>query len=156
MVDGAPDWKIKEDVLFFQLSEEGGADIMQMVDSVLVENEDDFTMHQGQTRVLKLSMIAYGSNSYKNLRKIRLSLLNGNQNIRNKKIYIIPSSDVPIYAPELFQSQWWPRTDLTLRFNSLIETDYKVNPIETVGVTLAANKVGNSSQVITREAVIIK
>lgn len=155
-VNGAPDWSLDEDVLFLQISEEAGADIVQPVDTVFEENEDSFIMHQGQTRVLRVSLVAYGPNCYKNLRIISLAFLNGREAIRNNKIYIIPGTDVPIYAPELFQSRWWKRADLTLRFNSLMRFESDIKPIEVVTVDINANKEGSSQEVISETGIIIK
>lgn len=149
--EGQPDWKIDEDVLFLQVLDDAGDDITQPLDDEWVDAGEDLTLVQGQTRVLKLNLIAYGPNSYDHLVTIRHAFMHGRENFAKNNIYIVPSSDTPQRAPELFQGRWWERADLSLRFNNLLSFTTSVNAIKEVDVNVDVNKPGCSEEVISSE-----
>lgn len=154
--DGAPSWKIDDNVIFLSVVDEGNADIAQMVDSVFEDAGDGYLLTQGITRVLKVTMVAYGPKSYYFLSKIRLALLNGCDTLRNANIFLVPSADSPQRAPELFQGRWWERCDLALRFNSLAEFTQNVNAIKEADITVKANEPGASTELLEGRVVVIK
>lgn len=150
--DGAPDWKITDNVVFMQCTE-AAEDIMQPVDERWQSAGRDFLRESASTRTMQLRLNAYGPACYESLLKLRLELLRGRASLKKQKIYIIPGTDSIQYAPELFQGRWWKRADLTLYFNALITVESVVNAIEEVNVTVKANEPAQSD--VTHEAGII-
>ena len=139
---GEPDFKITDNVIFLQLMYESGNDVAR---PLYAFNEDwgsgskDIKETKTQTRVLRLRLIAYGSNGAENLYKIRTALYGGITELRSKGIYCIPSDDEPRYAPELFAGQWWERTEFDFLFNQYAEYVNKIGTIESVPVEVKLN-----------------
>ncbi len=151
--DGAPDWRITDNVVFMQISEAGNA-YMQAVDSVLEEAGQDLVLHRAGTRTLQLKLIAYGPDCYESLLAVRMALAGGRPELRKQKIYPVGAADSVQYVPELFQGRWWKRADLSMTFNCLMVFDTPVKAIEQVEVTIRANEPGN--KVIEPGGIIIK
>lgn len=142
---GQPGWGINEDILFLKIYDESGQDITVPVDTILTDLDEDIEVNKGQTRVLRLNLIAYGPNSYDNLIRIRNYFQsNTSKRLKENEIYLIPRSDTPYRVPELFLQQWWDRCDLNLWFNCLMTYTYKINEIKTVPVTVYGNTSGET------------
>ena len=153
--DGAPDWKITDNVVFMQCTE-AAEDIMQPIDERWQSEGRDFLRESASTRTIQLRLNAYGPACYESLLQIRLELLRGRPKLKKQKIYIIPGKDSIQYAPELFQGRWWKRADLTLYFNVLISVESIVKAIEEVNVTIKANEPGSSDVILEPGEIIIK
>lgn len=134
--NGSPDWTISEDVIFIQVSEDNGEDITRYMDSRWEDKEEDLLLRQTMTRVIKLTLTAYGPRSHSLLSYIRHRLMQGRYSLQKQKLFVIPEPSTLQFVPELFQTRWWGRSDLTMRFNSLIVFDTDVNAIKEVDVTL--------------------
>lgn len=154
-VDGAPDWKITDNVVFMQCTE-AAEDIMQPIDERWQASGRDFLRESASTRTIQLRLNAYGSECYESLLKLRFELLRGRPKLKKQKIYLIPGKDSIQYAPELFQGRWWKRADLTLYFNVLISVESVVKAIEEVNVTIKANEPGTSDVILEPGEIIIK
>ena len=150
--DGAPDWKIDDDIVFMQVTE-AAEDIMQPIDERWLNVGRDFLRESAMTRTMQLRLNAYGPACYESLLKVRLEIMRGRAHLQKQKIYIIPGTDSVRYAPELLQGRWWKRADLTLFFNVLIVIDAPVNAIESVDITVKANEPAQSE--VTHESGII-
>lgn len=153
--DGAPDWKLTDNVVFMQCTE-AAEDIMQPIDERWQSEGRDFLRESASTRTIQLRLNAYGPACYESLLKLRLELLLGRPKLKKQKIYIIPGKDSVQYAPELFQGRWWKRADLTLYFNVLISVESIVKAIEEVNVTIKANEPGTSDVILEPGEIIIK
>ncbi len=153
--DGAPDWKIDDDIVFMQVTE-AAEDIMQPIDERWLDVGRDFLRESAMTRTMQLKLNAYGPACYESLLKARLEIMRGRANLQKQKIYIIPGKDSIQYAPELFQGRWWKRADLTLYFNVLISVESIVKAIEEVNVTIKANEPGTSDVILEPGEIIIK
>ena len=147
--NGQTDWKIDEDVMFLQLTDEGGADIAQTIDTYWEDADEDLNRVDCLTRVLKLTLIAYGPNSYDHLVAVRFAMMVGRDSLKSNNLFIVPEPAAPQRAPELFQGRWWERSDLVLTFNHLTEFTAGVKTIKSVDVTVDANKPGESEEIIS-------
>ena len=134
--NGAPDWKITDNVIFIQVTEEDGEDITQPIDSAWANKQDDLVVRDAMTRVVKLALTAYGDRAYSLLASIRYRLTKGRSGLRKKKLFLIPAPSTIQSVPELFQGRWWPRSDLFLRFNSLMVFETDVNTIKEINIAL--------------------
>lgn len=103
--DGAPDWKIDDDIVFMQVTE-AAEDIMQPIDERWLNVGRDFLRESAMTRTMQLRLNAYGPACYESLLKVRLEIMRGRAHLQKQKIYIIPGTDSVRYAPELFQGRW--------------------------------------------------
>lgn len=153
-VPGSPDWKLGDDVVFFGLRAVSGDPISQPVDETWQDAEEDLLRIHRAIRVVELSLTAYGPNACDRLTAIRHKFLDGSKILRAEKFYIIPSADVPEYAPEVWQGEWWSRANLALRFDQTLEWREEIKTIETVPVTIKSNRQGASTE--TDEETITK
>ena len=154
---GQPDWNFEEDVLFFQLTFLDGQDVSQPLHEFwLDDGAKDLIRHQEQTRVMQAQLIAYGPNGATNLDNIRTAIYNGIPLLRANDIYVVPGNEAPKYAPELFQAQWWRRADMTMMFNVGKSYDTHVLTVETVNITVKANRPAGSTEVVTDGITVVK
>ena len=153
---GQPDWSYNEDVLFFQLTFLDGQDVSQPLHDFWQDSGEDLNLHQEQTRVLQVQMIAYGPSGATNLDNIRTAIYNGVPLLRRAGVYVVPGNEAPKYAPELFQARWWRRADMTLIFNVAKSYDTIVKTITSVPVTVGANRPGMSTTVLEPGEIVIK
>ena len=144
----SPDWGFDQDVIFLKVEEVAGEDITQPLDDIWLDQGEDLLLTQGTTRVIRLSAVAYGPRVYNYISRLRATLLRGVGALRRRKIYSVPETDSVVYAPEEFQSRWWPRTDFNMRFNVLTIYDTDVRVIKQVEIATAANGPGESERVI--------
>jgi len=120
--DGAPAWGINDDVIFIRVTP---------IDNKLARNQDiihtkidQFTASQetGYTRTHKVDWTLYGPNSYDNADLIRYNIFNqDNTNLlKLSNLFLITDVPMPQRLPELFNGQWWERTDFSALFNELV------------------------------------
>lgn len=152
----SPDWGFDQDAIFLRVEEVSNEDISQPFDSEWEDSGEDLLLSQGTTRVIRLSATGYGPGVYKYICLLRTRLLQGVSALRGAKIYAIYEPDTVVYAPELFQGRWWPRTDLSVRFNVLTVYDSDVNAIKEVNIAVAANGPGESTRVIEGDPIIVR
>lgn len=153
---GQPDWSFEEDVLFYQCTFIDGQDVSQPLHDFWQDSGEDLNLHQEQTRVLQVQMIAYGPNGATNLDNIRTAIYNGVPLLRRAGVYVVPGNEAPRYAPELFQARWWRRADMTMIFNVAKSYDTEVKTITSVPVTIGANRPEDSETVVSTGGIIIK
>lgn len=142
---GAPDWNITDDVTFISItpdSDEYGREIHEAWEDI---GGEDLQKKHWASRTISVTLTGYGPNGYNNLATIRHAFLDGSKILRSASIFIIPSADAPRYAPELYQSTWWERADLVLRFYTLMKWDETVKSINEVPVTIITNASGSST-----------
>lgn len=153
--EGAPDWNLTDDVLFFYASNVPDSDLNQQVDEVWEEDGRDLIRKDYMTRVLSLSLIAYGPHAYDHLVQIKHAFLSGSKPLRDNGLFLVPEGAQPQAVPEFFQGCWWMRSDLTLTFNNQMDFTEEVKAIEQVPTHIDANKPG-STDVISDYGIIIK
>lgn len=152
----SPDWSFEQDVIFLKVEETNTEDISQPLDDIWEDNGENLLLTQGTTRVIRLTLVGYGPGVYRYISLLRARFLRGIYALRRQKIYSIPEPDTVVYAPELFQGRWWPRTDLSIRFNVLTVYDTEVKVIKEVSVAAAVNGPGESTKVIEEDPIIIR
>lgn len=132
---GAPAWDIEKDMVFITAVPQTSP--YSREHSIIVENgSPDINISTGFTRVMKLQVICYGKNATENAYKILLGMFKEvpRQELVKEKIFFLPDADAPKRVPELFEGQWWERSDLELFFNELIVDDQQMNAVESVDV----------------------
>ena len=117
-VNGSPDWKIDDDILFLNLSEKDD-EYAKQFQSVYKTSYGDVIRERSRTRVWELFITAYGDNSYDLLNKIKDGVFRENiKRILSKNaVFLIPNLPTIQSMPEMFSGKWWNRFDLPLYFN---------------------------------------
>lgn len=135
--DGAPGWKITEDVAFIRIGD-ADAPINIPRDTTSTPTSDvATTLASTYTRVLTVHWSIYGPNSYDNAFLIRNNLYNQDihDQLAQKNIYIVTEIDAPVRSPELFSSQWWEHTNMQATFNEFIKVENSANLITSASIT---------------------
>lgn len=119
---GAPAWGITKDVAFIRIGEkEDPFSILR--DAILnPHTEDEAKRDNGYTRVIQVHWVFYGPNSYDRASRLRNLIFFDayREDLTLNKIFLIPEVDTPRRVPELWEGQWWERTDVTASFNNLV------------------------------------
>lgn len=136
--DGAPGWPIKYDVAFIRAVRVPDPITRQRDTNYQVQDPTTIQMTAAYTRVHMISWIVYGPNSDTNIELIRdgLFLPAAKLTLAQNNLYMVLDVPPPQYVPELFNGQWWPRYDLQVRFNELVERYSTVPSIASVNITV--------------------
>ena len=140
--EGAPDWKITDNVLFLFLNEANDAYAQQRDSQYATENGTVYRK-TSRTRVWDLSVIAYGPSAYDLVTAIKDGIFTEplHKYLGAAGVFIVPTMPNAMHAPEMFAGQWWDRWDITLRFNELYNiTPEDVGYYDRVSITTAANR----------------
>lgn len=119
---GAPAWKREEDVAFLLINYDDDP-ITRQVDISYTESAPDVAIRSSSyTRVLQVSWVFYGPNSFDDADRIRhgLFLPLSTDALKANNMALILDMTAPIRSPELFNGQWWERTSFYARFNELV------------------------------------
>lgn len=144
--EGSPAWKRDEDVVFVRISESDD-DYNRQRDTVYeVKDTDNAWQRTAQTRVLQVTWICYGPNSFDKAFAIRSALYTPQyrETLAGNGIYPVPAFEAPRRAPELFAGQWWERTDLTARFNAHIRIDTTIPYLRSADITVKNSPVSGA------------
>jgi hypothetical protein len=126
--EGAPAWKIDQDVAFLRVGEEDD-EINIIRDTILTAgDEDNANETTAQTRVIRVHWLLYGPNSWNNANRIRRLLYEEpyRQPLTDDQIFLIPRVTTPQRLPELFGGRWWERADVAASFNEQLRYDSTV------------------------------
>ena len=119
--EGAPTWKITEDVCFLRIGYENDAytkqrEIQYTRKSTLIANQAI-----QMTNVNRVTWTCYGPNSYSDALKIFAKIFDPTLwLLPQNNLYLITDVDSPVRTPEQFMGQWWERVDFYARFNELV------------------------------------
>ena len=124
--DGAPAWKINEDICFIGITEKDSPWNRQRNRSLELYDIDNCNETVEYTRIINLALVLYGPNSYDNSQLIKDTLFNHvpHRLLTENDIYLIPDIVSARYLPELFEGRWWKRTDIAFDFNEGIKRNY--------------------------------
>lgn len=147
--DGAPAWKITDDIAFIQVTEEDSPinrqrDVwLSYTSSPEVQNQETT-----YTRVIKLALMLYGPNSFAYAQTVRDLMFyeTYREILALKKLYLIPDMPSPRRFPELFENRWWERVDMSMLFNELVSINLAV-PFITSAEVLVYDESGQVADV---------
>lgn len=133
--EGAPDWKITDNVVFLNLDQRDDEYARQQ--NSIYSTENGTVIRRGvRTRVWDLNVKAYGPRAF----DIITAMQDGVFNIDIKRllnpqyVFLVPYLDRARQANELFAGQWWERWDTTLTFNERYIPQEDVGHIEEVPI----------------------
>jgi hypothetical protein len=97
---------------------------------------DEFTKETSYTRQMQVNLILYGSDSFDNAQTIRDNIFYPDHQLtlQQNHIYLVHDIPSPKRVPEYFQSLWWKRVDMSLRFNELVVRSISVPAITSIEV----------------------
>lgn len=119
---GSPAWKIKDDIAFIRVTQEDNS-IARHQDILYKPNDNLSAVKEiGYTRVHKVDWTLYGPNSYNNADLIRYSIFSSDytEQLKANNLFLITDISLPVRLPELYNGQWWNRTDFSATFNELV------------------------------------
>ena len=121
---GAPSWKITEDIIFLRITPIDDKMARQLNVIYNVDELDNSYLKKkiGYTRVHKIDWTLYGPNSYDNADIIRNLIFDFDymSEFKEKNLFLITDVPMPTRLPELYNSQWWERTDFSATFNESV------------------------------------
>jgi hypothetical protein len=137
-VAGQPAWPITSDVAFIRA--------VVVPDSYNAAHEvqptstpfDTFPEQSIYTRVWQLSLIFYGPNSFDRARQVQACLYQDfvHDILSASNVYLDTVIGTPRRSPELFQNQWWPRSDFSARMNEQVTDTLTKQTIQSVELIL--------------------
>ena len=134
-IQGAPAFGINDNIVFLK--------IYDIASTMTAQREDKYSQESGlsnmatsYTRTLRLDCIFYGPDSWENATTIRNKMFwqEHHDTLARSNIYLVPKFDPPRRIPELWQGQWYDRSDLSLTYNNLVVFNREVPYIEKVPV----------------------
>jgi hypothetical protein len=146
--DGAPAWKIDEDITSIQIGE--SHDPFNVIrDTTYVDqasNPTFATETTAYTRIVQVKWVFRGPNAYYNATLVRSRIFAGRYNdyFNNNNLYLIPQVDSPVRSPEQFEGKWWERVDLKALYNNAVMTDESVAYLKSASITIKANEPGST------------
>lgn len=128
--DGAPGWKINDDVVFLRITPEDDK-MTRHLNIIYNPDEDDrayLKRKTGYTRVHKIDWTLYGPNSYDDADLIRYLIFDFDymKQFKKKNLFLITDVPMPTRLPEFYNGQWWERTDFSATFNEGVVRESKV------------------------------
>lgn len=143
--DGVPSWKIDEDIVFLRITPQDDkmARELNIVYKTPEEISNEYLIRNtGYTRVHKIDFTLYGPNSYDNADVIRNSIFSYDYMLkfRKKNLYLITDVAMPTRLPELYNGQWWERTDFSCTFNEAVIRETQVPYINSTDIQVIPNR----------------
>ena len=144
--EGAPSWKRTESVAFIRVTLADDP-ICQQREKVYTNNAVNLDQALNYTLTPQIQFTVYGPNSFDNAELLRhaLFLPENYATLSANNLYLITNVPIPIRAPELFNGQWWDRSDLTVNFNQAVTRR------STVEVITSVTAIVNEGSVIIEE-----
>jgi hypothetical protein len=135
---GAPGWEITDDVAFLKATISD--DRVNRSRDRSQKNPVDSSLTETVTylRVWKIDFLLYGPNSLDRATLIKSALLMDwtQTSLASSNLAIVLDVADPRRMPELFEGQWWERSDFSARFNELITETTTVPAIGSLKIDL--------------------
>lgn len=140
-------WAITDDICFIRATADDDA-FSQVRDEIYQPKDStSLTKQMGFTQTWGIRLLLYGPNSYDRARLISsaMSLDWVHDALAASNLYAIPEWHRPERNPELYQGQWWDRSDLELKFYEQVSESLVAPAAASVDVT-ALTDTGQSSE----------
>jgi hypothetical protein len=149
--EGQPGWDIAEDACALYVTPVN--DPYGRVRDGQFKSRDavSLTRQMGFTQVWNLHATVLGPNCQDRARLIvsAFSLDWVHDALAASNLYAIADWPRPVYVPELFQGQWWKRTDVDLKFNEMVNESLTVPSAAGVDVALLKDT-GPAAEILIR------
>jgi len=140
--DGAPAWGFEEDVIFVHPRPVDGSYNRQREHAYLYSaSPEEFDDTVSYTRIDEVNWVLYGPNSFKYAMLLRDAMFYDDNRIKLAKnnLHLIPDIVEPIHTHELFETKWWPRMDMAMRFNEFVTRTNSAQFLKTAEVIVNAD-----------------
>lgn len=148
--DGAPAWKITDDICFLQINNQDDGISKQFDTKYTVQSGYDLNENISYIKVHRVDFVLYGPNSFENAEIIKNALYTSSKYkilLIQNNMSVIQDVNIPIRSPELFQGQWWERTNFFVSFNELITTSSTIQAIQTINITNEADSLSQTDTI---------
>lgn len=115
----------KQDVCYFTVLPADDAINRQMDIRYDAFHEEEAKKVCSYTRVIALMLSFYGPNAYENAVNLRMEVVSGSRDnlLAVNGLHLILDIAEPLLTYELYQNQWIPRVDLSMKFNNRVTDD---------------------------------
>lgn len=141
---GAPTWKINDDVVFLRITpvDDVMARQLDICYDPVKDNKPYMKKKTGYTRVHKVNWTFYGPMSYDNADIVRHSIFDFDYmtEFKKKNLFLITDVSMPVRLPELYNDQWWERTDFSATFNEGVVRETEVPYLTSTDIRLIPNR----------------
>jgi hypothetical protein len=135
---GAPAWKIDENIISIRCTLE--SNWYDKVRDVITTKNSDISVISNieYTRVWSIRFIGYGPNIFDMIRLVRSALLLDwtHDTLAVSSLYVMTELGTPVRNPELFEGQYWERTDLAIELYEQVNETLVAPSIASVEVLL--------------------
>lgn len=142
--EGAPSWKLDEDIVFLRVTpvDDKLARELNIVYDPDQQDNEYAIKRTGYTRVHKIDWTLYGPNSYDNADLIRNLIFSYDYMLefRQKNLFLITDVAMPTRLPELYNNQWWERTDFSCTFNEAVIRETEIPYITSTDIRILTNR----------------
>jgi len=133
---GAPGWKITEDVTFLRITATNNSYSKQRDTEYTPNSDSEVNEITAYTRPLQISWTLYGPSSFDNIEKIRNGLFGAKDTLATSNLALVIDISVPTRLPELFNGQWWERSDFSATFFETVRRQGTIPTIQGVNIQI--------------------
>ena len=137
--DSSPFAKKSENTLYYYVTPTDEP-INRQIDTVRTAgSSNNLRQTVSYNRVLQIYLTVYGPDSYDILTNLRLKLLqkaSGQNPIRAAGLYLVPDVAEPNLLWEIYQNQWYQRSDLQFRCNQLATLETTIPSVEVADIVI--------------------
>jgi len=137
---GSPGWKITEDVMFLRVRSVGNEYSKQRDTEYTPSSDSQVNEITSYTLPRLVSWTAYGPNSFDNIETIRNGLFKAGSTLRASNLHLVIDVPVPVRCPDLFNGQWWERSDLSATFYETVRRQGTIPTIRGVNIKIKTEK----------------
>lgn len=137
---GAPGWKITEDVAFLRVRSVGSEYSKERDTEYTLNNNPNVNQITSYTLPRMVSWILYGPNSFDDIETIRNGLFKAGKELAASNLYLVIDVSNPVRCPELFNNQWWERSDLSATFNEKVTRQGIIPTIQSINIKIKTEK----------------
>jgi hypothetical protein len=135
---GQPAFAITDNVAFFRVSP--APDEISLAKNAQYSDLNTTTSNRNvqYTRVHEIQFTFYGPLSYDNADKVQagLFLQSSKEYMAKKNLYLMTNIDTPVRVPELYNEQWWDRTDFRATYYENVIRTGTVSLINSFQITM--------------------
>jgi hypothetical protein len=135
---GAPAWTIDQDVVSIQAIEEDN-DYNKVRDMAAAPNNSTtLVIEYEYTRAWRITWVFRGPNAFDHARILKSALLLDwtSDTLSASNLYVQPNERSTTRIPELFEGQWWERSDVSVLFYEQVNESTIVNSVVSVPVVV--------------------
>ena len=151
--NSAPSFGRDEDVCFVYVLPQDNSYTRQRNKRYVDRGGRDLVEIEEYIEVHHINFSNYGPNAYECARDIRDGLFSHEirRFLREHNISLIPDVSAMVRVPELIQSEWWNRVDISARFNEFVRRECEMPVIENISINV--KNVNKDGEVIREEII---